>query len=86
MDGEELKWRQLANNQLMSQQGLNFNPHSKAKANNKNTNSGRIVFSCVNEVAFASIHSEKTRMKKCLITINIIMEKKTRNDAFFVGA
>ena len=32
---EELKWRQLAHHQLMSQQGPNFSPHSKAKANYK---------------------------------------------------
>ena len=34
--GEELKWRQLAHHQLMSQQGPRFSPHSKAKANYKN--------------------------------------------------
>ena len=32
MGGEILKWRQLAHNQLMSQQRPHFSPHSKAKA------------------------------------------------------
>ena len=36
--GEELKWRQLAHHQLMSQHGPHFSPHSKAKANDKSTN------------------------------------------------
>ena len=33
--GEELKWRQLAHHQLISQQGPHFSPYSKAKANDK---------------------------------------------------
>ena len=40
--GEELKWRQLAHHQLMSQQGPHFSPHSKAKANYKSTNLRKI--------------------------------------------
>ena len=36
--GGELKWRQLAHHQLMSQQGPHFSPHSKAKTNDKSTN------------------------------------------------
>ena len=39
---EELKWRQLAHHQLMSQQGPQFSPHSKAKANYKGTNLRKI--------------------------------------------
>ena len=35
--GEELKWGQLAQHHLMSQQGPRFSPHSKARANNKST-------------------------------------------------
>ena len=35
---EELKWHQLAHHQLMSQQGLRFSLHSKAKANDKSRN------------------------------------------------
>ena len=38
--GEELKWCQLAQHLLMSQQGPHFSPHNKAKANYKSTISG----------------------------------------------
>ena len=34
---EELKWRQLAHHQLMSQQGPHFSPHGTAKTNDKST-------------------------------------------------
>ena len=40
--GEELKWCQLAHHQLMSQQGLHFSQHSKAKANSKSINLRKI--------------------------------------------
>ena len=42
MGGEELKWRQLAHNQLMSQQQSHFSPHSKAKAYYKSINLRKI--------------------------------------------
>ena len=74
MGGEELKWRQLAHHQLMSQQG----PHSKAKANDKSTN---LRTSGISDVAFASVYSEKTHLKKCLIMI-IIIKKSQKNDGF----
>ena len=51
--GEELKWRQLAHHQLMSQQGPHFSPHSKAKANYKSAN---LVTSGISIVAFASVY------------------------------
>ena len=56
MGREELKWRQLAHHQLMSQQGPHFSPHSKAKANDK---SRRMVSSGISDVAFASVYTEK---------------------------
>ena len=59
---EELKWRQLAHHQLMSQQEPHFSPHSKAKANYKSTNRRKIGTSGISDVATASVHSEKTRM------------------------
>ena len=40
--GEELKGRQLAHHQLMSQQGPHFSPHSKGKANYKSANLRKI--------------------------------------------
>ena len=38
MGGDELKWRQLTHNQLMSPQGPHFSPHSTAKTDAKSTN------------------------------------------------
>ena len=38
MGREELKCRQLAHHQLMSQLGHHFSPHSTANAKDKNTN------------------------------------------------
>ena len=58
----------------MSQQGPHFSPHSKAKANYKTQISGKLVTSGISGVAIASVHSEKTRLKK-LIMIIIITRK-----------
>ena len=66
MGGEELKWRQLVHHYLKSQQGPHFSPHSKAKANDKSSN---LRSSGISHVAYASVYSEKTRLKKCLIMI-----------------
>ena len=85
MGGEELKWRQLVHHQLMSQQGPHFSPHSKAKANYKAQISGKLVTSGISDVATASVHSEKTRMKKCMmimIIIIIIMNKSQETTVF----
>ena len=68
MGGEELKWHQLAHNQLMSPQGPHFSPYSTAKTNFKAQISG--VSSGISDVAFISVSSEKTRMKKCWIMIS----------------
>ena len=76
MGGEELKWRQLAHHQLMSQQGPQFSPHSKAKAIYKSTNPRKLVTNGISDVVFASVYSEKTRLKKCLIMITIITSNR----------
>ena len=78
MGGEELKWRQLAHHQLMSQQGPHFSPHSKAKANYKSKNLRKLVTSGISDVAIASVHSEKTRLKKIIMILNhlLVNEKK----------
>ena len=76
MGGKELKWRQLAHHQLMSQQGPHFSPHSKAKANDKAQISGRMVSNGISDVAFASVYLKKTRLKKCLIMIIMIITEK----------
>ena len=70
MGGEELKWHQLAHHQLMSSQGPHFSPHSTAKPMIKAHFSGRMVSSGINDVAFASVHSEKPCMKKLAGTRN----------------
>ena len=57
----------------MSQQGPHFSPHSKAKANYKPQISGKLVSSGISVVAFASVYSEKTRLKKLMNTIVIII-------------
>ena len=53
----------------MSQQRRHFSPHSKAKANYKSKISGKLVTSGISDVAIASVHSEKTRMKKMIMII-----------------
>ena len=81
MGGEELKWNQLAHHQLMSQQKTHFSPHSKAKANYKAQISGKLVKNCISDVAIASVHSEKTRLKK-MVMIIISMNKSQETTVF----
>ena len=71
MGGEELKWLQLAHNQLMSLQGPHYGPHSTAKTNIKAKISGKLVSSGISDVEFASVYSEKNRLKKLMIMIII---------------
>ena len=81
--GEELKWRQLAHHQLMSQQGLYFSPHSKAKANDKAQISRRMVSSGIyksRSIRFNILG--ENRMKKCWIMIIIIMKKSQETTVF----
>ena len=82
MGGEELKWRQLAHHHLMSQQGLILVHTVKLMPMIKGSISGRMVSSGISHVAFASIYSEKTRMKKCWIMIIIIMKKSQETTVF----
>ena len=58
-----IKMASATHHQLMSQQGTHFSPHSKAKANYKSTNLGKLVTSGISDVVTASVHSEKTCMK-----------------------
>ena len=61
MGGEELKWRQLAHHQK---------PITKAQI------SGKLVTSGISDVASASVHFEKTRLKKMIMIIIIISNRK----------
>ena len=74
MGGEKLKWRQLAHHQLMSQQKR---PSVKPKPMIKAQISGKLVTSGISDVAIASIHSEKTRLKKLIIIIMNLSQEKT---------
>ena len=64
----------------MSQQGPHFSPHSKAKANDKGTISGTMVSSGISDIAFTSVYSEKTRLKKLMI-----MNKSQETTVFHGG-
>ena len=74
MGGEELKWHQLAHHQLMSKQGLFLVQTVKLKPMIKAQISGRMVSSGISHIAFVSVYSEKTRMKKCWLMLIIIMK------------
>ena len=76
VDGEELKWRQLAHHHS-SQQGPHFSPHNTAKSDDKSTNLRKN--DGISHVAFASVYSEKTRLKKCLIIIIMITSNRKKH-------
>ena len=62
----------------MSPQGPNFSPHSTVKTNDESTNLRRMALIGIGDGVTASVNSEKTRMKKCMmimIIIIIIMNK-----------
>ena len=73
--GEKLKWDQLAHHQLMSLQGPDLVHTVKLKPMIKAQISGRMVSSGISDVAFASVYSEKTRLKKLVIMIIVITSK-----------
>ena len=87
MGGEEFKWRQLKHNQLMSPQGPHFSPLSTAKTNDKAQTSGRMASIGISDVVTASVNSEKTRMKKCIMImiIIIITMNKSQESTVFGG-
>ena len=61
---------------------LHFSPHRKAKAIDKGHN---LISSGISHVVFASVYSEKTRLKKCWIMIIIIMMNKSQETTVFRG-
>ena len=74
MGGEELKWRKLKHNQIMSPQGhlvhtVQLNPTMKPQI------SGRMASIGLSDVVTSSVNSEKTRMVIMIIIIIIIMNK-----------
>ena len=86
MGGEDLKWRQLAHHQLMSQQVPYFSSHSKAKANYKSTNLRKLVTSGISDVAIALVHSKKTHQKRMIMIIIIISMNKSQETTVFGGS
>ena len=80
---DELKWCQLAHNQLICPQGPHFSPHSTAKTTIKAQISGKIVSSGTSVVAFSSVRMDKTHLKK--LTIMIIIMNKSQEVTVFHG-
>ena len=73
MGGEELKWRQLKPNQLMSSQGLILVHTVQLKLTIKVQISGRMASIGISDVVTASVYSEKTRLKKLMMIKMIIV-------------
>ena len=73
----------------MSQQGPHFSPRSTAKTMIKAHFSGRMVSSCISYVAFASVYSEKTHLKKLMMMMMmkmmIIIMNKSQETTVFSG-
>ena len=66
-------------------QGLHFSPHSTAKTNDNRTNLRKNASISISDVVTASVNSEKTCMKKCMmimIIIIIIMNKSQETTVF----
>ena len=80
MGGEELKWRQLTHNHLMSPQGPHFSVHSTAKTNDKSTNLRKNGIYWYNDVVTASLYLEKTHLMK------IIIKNESQETTVFTGA
>ena len=79
MGGEELKWHQLAHNQLMSLKDLILVPTVQLKPMIQAQISGRMASIGISDVVTASVYSEKTRLKKLMM---IIMNKSQETTVF----
>ena len=75
--GGKLKWRQLA--QSLNEGRFTLVHTEKLKPMIKGTISRRMLSSGISHVAFASVYSEKTRMKKCWIMIIGERAKRARH-------
>ena len=64
------KWHKLAHHQLLSQPRTHFSPPVQLKLIIKEHFSGRMVSNGINNVAFASVLSEKTHLKKLIMIVN----------------
>ena len=73
MGGEELKWRQLKHNQLMSSQCLILVHAVQLKPMIKVQISERMASVGISDVVTASVYSEKTRLKKLMMIMKMII-------------
>ena len=78
MGGEELKWRQLKTKLISSQdlilvQAVQLKPMVKVQI------SGRMPSIGINDVESTSVYSEKTRMKKLMMKMIIIIISSIMN-------
>ena len=73
-------FRQLAHHQLMSQQRPHLVHTVKLKPIIKAQISGKLVTSGISYVAIASVHSEKTRLKKLIMILLLVNEKRRCRD------
>ena len=73
MGRDELKWRQITHNQLMSPQGSVHTVQLKLTIEARI--SGRMASIGISDVVTTSVYSEKTHLKKLMKIIIIIMNK-----------
>ena len=76
MGREELKWRQLTHNQLMSRKDLILVHTVQLKTTIKAQTSGRMASIGISDVVTASIYLVKSRLKKLLKIIIVIIAEK----------
>ena len=74
LSGEKLKWRQLA--QSLNEGRFTLVHTEKLKPMIKGAISRRMLSSGISHIAFASVYSEKTSLKKYWIMIIIIITEK----------
>ena len=79
----KLKWCQQA--QSLNEGRFTLVHTEKLKPMIEGTISRRMLSSGISHIAFASVYSEKTRMKKCWIMIIIIMMNKSQELTVFHG-
>ena len=83
MCGEELKWHQLAHNQLMSQQGPHSVVHTvQLKPMIKSHSAGRMDSSGIRDVMITSLYTEKAHLKKLMMMKMIIKRASGASKAF----
>ena len=71
-----------AKTQSMSPQGPHFSPHSTAKPTMKAQFSGKMASIGISDVVTASVNSEKTHTKKCMMIIIIIITTSNRKTIY----